>query len=191
MGQLVVQISGTHGLGKALGKISEKLAKANSVEIGFPKGSTERDGTSTPMVAAIQEFGAPGKSIPPRPFFRNMIAKQSSEWPAMLAKYLKDNGFDAEKSLGEIGEVIAADLRQSIIDTNEPALSPITLMLRGMRTQARYQNMPFGKLIVEAVKRVAAGKTNYGAATSVLVDRGAMLANIKSIVHTADEGSSE
>jgi hypothetical protein len=183
----MVEISGGSELAEALKKLSGKVSNAASVEIGFPKGSLEDDGTSTPMVAAIQEFGAPSKNIPPRPFFRNMIAKESPGWPDRIANYLKTHNFDAAQALGDIGDVIASELRQSIHDTNAPALSALTVMMRGMRRQARYKDMPFGQLIKEAVKRVAAGKTNYGASTKPLIDTGIMLQSIVSIVNT-DEG---
>ncbi len=115
-----------------------------------------------------------------------MIAEKSDGWPAAIGEVLKDNGYDVVNALGQIGVAIKDDLQKSIIDTNEPALSPVTVMLRGMRAQKRYQDMPFGELIAEARARVEAGKTNYGASTKPLQDTGDMLAGVVAIVKTGD-----
>lgn len=171
-------ISGGDKLGAALRKIASNVSKASSVSVGFLEGSTEPDGTSIPMIAAIQEFGAPGVGIPPRPFFRTMIAKHSSEWPDAIKENLKTNNYDGLRTLNQIGSVIAGELQQSIVDTNDPALSPVTVMLRGMRKQKRYRDLPFGELITEARARVEAGKTSYGASTKPLVDSGSMLNSV-------------
>jgi hypothetical protein len=82
------------------------------------------------MVAAINEFGAPAKGIPPRPFFRTMVAEKSDEWGPKLAYILDKTGGDAKQSLGELGKDIMVDLKQSIVDTNSPANSPVTDLLK-------------------------------------------------------------
>lgn len=83
------------------------------------------------MIAAIQEFGAPSRGIPPRPFFRNMVKAKSSEWPSAIAGVLKRNHYDAPKALNIVGEAIAGQLRQSIIQTNSPPLAPSTIAKKG------------------------------------------------------------
>lgn len=178
----MVAISGGNKLAAALAEIAQNVSKSSSVQIGFLEGSTYKDGTSVPMVAAIQEFGAPSRGIPPRPFFRNMIAKNSPDWPELIAENLKANDYDGSKTLDQVGAEIKGELKQSITDTNSPALSPITVMLRGMRGQAKYQGMAFGKLIAEARARVADGKTNYGASTKPLVDTGEMQSVVDYVV---------
>ena len=160
----------------ALANLAAKLSNASVVQVGFPEGSTEADGTSIPMIAAIQEYGS--AKIPPRPFMRNTVAEHSSEWPEILCTALQSNGYDAAKALGVLGEVMKNQIQQSIIDLDAPALSEVTVMLRGMRSQGRYRDMAFGNLIKEAVARVAAGKTNYGASTKPLVDSGTMLGSV-------------
>lgn len=178
----MASISGGNKLAAALRRISSQVTKAATLEVGFPEGSTEEDGTSTPMVAAIQEFGAPGKGIPPRPFFRNMIKQNAESWPPLLSHLLQSNDYNSADALEILGQQIASELVQSIVDTNDPPLSSVTVMLRGMRTQKKYQNMPFWERFQEAKSRVAAGKTNYGASTKPLVDTGALIGNIKYVV---------
>ena len=176
-------ISGGDGLAKALGKIAANTSKASKVDIGFMTKATFANalypsGINVPTVAMFQEFGAPSRGIPPRPYFRTMIAAKSPEWPDAIAGVLKSSDFDAAKALNFVGDQIAEQLKQSIIDTNSPALSPVTIMLRGMRTQAKYQGKRFGELIAEARARVAAGKTNYGASTKPLEDTDQMLHSV-------------
>lgn len=114
-----------------LAELSKKVNKSASVKVGFLEGSTYPDGTSTPMVAAIQEFGAPSQGIPPRPFFRNMIAKESPRWGDDLATALKANDYDSTAALNEMGELIAGQLKESILDTNSPELSEKTVAKKG------------------------------------------------------------
>ena len=173
-------IKGGEKLFATLDKIARK-ARA-TLQVGWPAGATGADGQPLALRAAINEFGAPGAGIPPRPFFRNMIAAKSGEWPKAIGELLKDNGYDAANALGQVGEIIKVELQESIAETIEPALSPVTVMLRGMRAQKRYRDMPFGELIAEARARVAAGKTNYGASTKPLVDSGQMQNGVVSIV---------
>jgi hypothetical protein len=131
-------ISGGDKLKARLEEIARRLSNASSVRVGFLKDSTYPDGTSVPMVAAVQEFGAPSKGIPPRPFFRNMIAANSPEWPAAIAELAIDTDYDALRILQLTGEAVSGQLRQSIIDTNEPALAESTLRARGVATGTKY-----------------------------------------------------
>ena len=174
-------IKGGDKLVAALNKIARNVSKPATLQVGFPEGATGSDGEPLALRAVINEFGAPSRGIPPRPFFRNMIAAKSGEWPMAVGELLVDNNYDAEKTLGMVGESIAGQLQDSIIDTMEPALSPVTVMLRGMKSNDS-SLVVTGKTVGEAAARVAAGKTNYGASTKPLVDSGDMLNGVKSIV---------
>ena len=101
------------------------------VRIGFLEGATYPDGTSVPLVAAVNEFGAPSRNQPPRPFFRNMIAAKSGEWPDSAARLLVANHYDTARTLGQVGEAIAGQLRESIRDLQEPPLAPATVKRKG------------------------------------------------------------
>jgi hypothetical protein len=153
--------------------IAVNLAKASTVDVGFMVGSTEPDGASTPMVAALNEYGH--GATPPRPFFRTMVTKESPSWSGNLSKSLKANDYDSAKALEEMGDLIETDLKDSIVDLMSPALSPVTVMLRGMRSKGGPNFRITGKTVGEAARRVAEGKTNYGASTKPLVDSGTML----------------
>lgn len=115
----------------ALREMAAAVSKPATLRVGFLEGATYPDGTSVAMVAAIQDFGAPAVGIPPRPFFRNMVRTKSPGWPAAIAKLLRANRYDAEKTLGQVGEGIRGQLQQSIRDTNEPPLAPATIAAKG------------------------------------------------------------
>lgn len=171
-------MSGGDKLKAYLQKIQQNLASAGaspSVQIGFLSGATYPDGTSLPMVAAIQEFGgtinrAPGQvtvfrkrsasgthflrngqfvkrresnfstthatpayssTIPPRPYFRNMIKQNGPSWPKAIAVLLKNNEFDAKKVLGLMGQLIKGQLQQSILSNTPPPNAPSTIARKG------------------------------------------------------------
>lgn len=120
-------------------------------------GATYPDGG--PPVAAVafwNEYGKPEQGQPPRPFFRNMIAAESPTWAPKLARQLRDSA-DTHTALGALGVDIESALRRSIRETNEPALSPITLMLRKM--YGNDSHLITGASVGKAARRVAEGES--------------------------------
>ncbi len=112
-------------------ELAQKLKEKAVLRVGFLEKAKYPDGTSVGLVAMVQDFGAPSRGIPPRPFFRNMIRKNEASWPKAIAKTLTMTQYDIPKTLKLVGEGIAGQLRQSIIDTNSPPLSPITVQRKG------------------------------------------------------------
>lgn len=129
----MAEISGGKKLEDYLNKLSRSLRSGAAVKVGFLENATYPDGTKVAMIAAIQDFGAPSVGIPPRPFFRNMVAAKKDEWPKAIAQLLVANNYDARRTLEQTGAAIAGQLRQSIIDTNDPPLSPRTIARKGSR----------------------------------------------------------
>lgn len=125
----MVAIRGGDKLERKLAELTARLDKRGTLRVGFLENARYPNGTSVALVAAIQDFGAPRAGIPPRPFFRNMVAKKSKEWPGALANLLKANS--VEVSLRLLGEGIKGQLQQSIIDTNSPPLKPATIARKG------------------------------------------------------------
>ncbi|MBE7186396.1 MAG: hypothetical protein INR68_18550 [Methylobacterium mesophilicum] len=119
---------------KVLKDLADKLDEDAFVRVGFIEGSVYPDGTPTPLVAAVQEFGAPARKIPPRPFFRSMLAEKSPAWPKAVGDLLVRNSYDVKKTLAQAGEAIAGQLRESIVATNSPPLSPKTIAAKGFDT---------------------------------------------------------
>ena len=126
-------ISGGRELEKRLAEIAQKANRKATVRVGFLENATYPDGTSVAMVAAIQDFGAPSRGIPPRPFFRNMVAEKSPTWGDSTAKLLMANDYDAVKTLEQVGAGIGGQLVQSIKDTNEPELAESTVARKGFK----------------------------------------------------------
>ena len=110
-------------------ELAAKFDNASSLKVGFLENSTYPDGTSTPMVAALNNFG--GGHVPPRPFFSNMVREKSSEWPAILAKLIVQCDGDVAMAMALMGEGIKGQLQQAIRDTNTPPLAPSTIAKKG------------------------------------------------------------
>lgn len=125
------KVTGGERLRAELGRIGQQLAGENVVRVGFLSNATYADGKPVAMIAAIQEFGAPGAGIPPRPFFRNMIRKKKGEWPKGIATQMRVTGYNVALTLERTGQAISGQLRQSIIDTNAPPLAKSTIARKG------------------------------------------------------------
>lgn len=122
-------------LQEALRRIADKVNHKATLRVGFLEGATYGDGTSVALVAAVQDFGAPSVGIPPRPFFRNMVRRRSKEWPKALGAALVQHGYDVDKSLRVLGEVIRGQLQQSIVDFEGVPLKPATVARKGFEKQ--------------------------------------------------------
>jgi hypothetical protein len=99
--------------------------------VGFLEGATYPDGTSVAMVAVIQDFGAPNAGIPPRPFFRNVVAEGKMTWGKSLVTILKDNDYDAKRALKLMGEGIRGQIQNSITNGSFTPLKPATVRRKG------------------------------------------------------------
>ena len=127
----MAEIRGGDALRDKLAELAAQVGKPARLRVGFLENATYPDGKPVAMIAAIQEFGAPSRGIPPRPFFRNMVAAKQKEWPVAIEGLLKANGYDAARTMELAGQAIAGQLRQSIHDTNAPALAPSTVERKG------------------------------------------------------------
>lgn len=165
---------GFESLRRKLGEYSKRVDDMSDLveKVGIFEGQRYEDGTSVAYVATIQEFGAPTRKIPPRPFFRPTLQEQQAAWVKVLAhgaKQVVKGEISASDALALVGEVAVADIKQAISEVDEPALSPITVMLRGMKHHDENLRVT-GKTVGEAARRVDDGETNYGASTKPLED---------------------
>ena len=161
---------------QAMDALAKKVSTPGTLRVGFFANARYPNGQPVAMVAAIQEYGAPKVGIPPRPFFRTMIAKKEKEWPGAIKNLLKQTNYDVKLTLNITGQAISEQLKQSIRDTNDPALSPVTLMLRKM-----FGNHPEqirGRDVAEARRRVAAGESYGGVSTKPLIWTGYMISRV-------------
>lgn len=119
-------LSGAPELMAKLKAIAKSMG-GGKVSIGFMEGSTYPDGTPVAAVAFWNEFGSSG---PPRPFFRQMIAKESPSWGYKMAKLAKATDYQGHRVLGMMGEDIGGALKQSINDFTTPGLAKSTILAR-------------------------------------------------------------
>ena len=127
----MAEIRGGDKLAGYLSDLAKKVTNASTLKVGFLENATYPDGTSVALVAAVQNFGAPSRGIPPRPFFSNMVAQNGDQWGPMLGELLQRTDMDAGKALALMGEEIKGELRESIIATNAPPLKPATVARKG------------------------------------------------------------
>jgi len=128
----MAEIRGGAQFERAMQLLAEMVGDNPAIlRVGFLENATYPNGTPVAMIAAIHNYGAPRAGIPARPFFTNMIAKKSPEWPSAIAGLLAANDYDVELVLDITGQAIAGQLRQEIIDTNAPPLAPSTIRRKG------------------------------------------------------------
>jgi hypothetical protein len=123
----MASISGGQKLEAAMRDMARKVANPATLKVGFLSGAKYPDGTLVAIIASINEYGAPSRGQPPRPFFRNAVARYSPQWPKAIADLLKTNDYDAVKTLSQTGAAIAGQIRQSIVDLTSPPLAPSTI----------------------------------------------------------------
>ena len=123
-------LHGADGVMKALEEIARKMG-GGEVAVGFMEGATYPDGTPVAAVAFWNEYGVPSHGQPPRPFFRNMIAKEASTWAPKMARMAKASNYDGPRVLALMGEDIGGALVQSIVDFTTPALAQSTIDAKG------------------------------------------------------------
>ena len=168
-------LTGGEKLKKKLKELQAKLQNGQELNVGFLENAKYPDGQGVAQVAAWQEFGTGG--IPPRPFFRNMIAKESPHWAHDAAELLRHNRLDAGATLRQMGKLVKGELQLSINTLTAPPLSPVTLMLRKMWYADKALRIT-GKTVGEAAARVAAGESTSGAPTKPLIWTGKMVQSV-------------
>lgn len=178
-------------------RLQERLLRLKNAAEYFQKHEAQQgwlpnakydDNTPVAAIANIQEYGAPAAGIPPRSFMRTTAEEKESEWSAMSERGLKavTNGtVSPQNFLIASGQKIAGDIREKITQIDSPALSPITLMLRKMKSEGRNVT---GRTVGEAAARAASGESTSGVPSEPLRDSGLMLSTLVSvIVENTDE----
>lgn len=173
-------LSGGEKLEAKLAEIAKSIAKGGKLRVGFLEDATYADGTKVAAVAAIQNFGAPARGIPPRPFFNKFIENNSDGWGEKLANLLARNDFDVEKALNLMGMGMVGQLQESIIQTNAPPLSKVTLLLRERFPTGDYEPGD----VWQAFSDIAAGIEPSGGSGKPLVWSGHMLQSVDYEVET-------
>lgn len=169
---------------KILIKNLDALSKT-STRIGwFPDNSYPGD-RPVAAVAAGNELGIPGRSIPPRPFMRPTVAAKKNEWmekAAQLAKRVLAGKMTAFEAMDTLGGIIEEDVAATIAALTSPPLSPITLGARKYREQGKVVT---GSTIGEIARKLKAGTLDVsGVSTKPLVDSAIM---VDTLTHQTEE----
>lgn len=70
-------------------------------------------------------------TIPARPFFRNTLDTKAKGWGEQIGKILKGADYDAQVTLGRMGEMVKGQLQGSIRDLTTPPLAASTVREKG------------------------------------------------------------
>lgn len=118
---------------KRSGSLSQALnrlvsSKQQHVQVGVLDGSKYPDGTSVASVAFWNEYGT--KTSPSRPFFRQTISQNKSDWVELATKSLRA-GYSVEHMLGLVGAQMQTDIQFSIMTWTTPRNAPYTVAKKG------------------------------------------------------------
>lgn len=155
--------------------------KGVQTKVGVVEQIKYEDGTPVAYVAAIQEFGSPERSIPPRPFFRPVMSREKKNWTMIGEKGFKQvakGQMDIKSVFQMLGELAAGEIRKEISTIQSPPLSQTTLLLRKWKQQGKKIT---GKTVGEASKQVAQGIDISGVSTKPLVFDGILNDSIMSV----------
>jgi len=129
-------------------------------KVGFFESSKYEDGTPVAYVAAIQEFGSPRNSIPPRPFMRPTIKNNKEEWARISAAGSK-SALSGKTTIGNVLEAIClravGDIQKTISEIQTPPLKPATIAARARKRasgQASAKPLIDTRLMFDSVQSV-------------------------------------
>jgi hypothetical protein len=134
-----IKLTGADIAGGKLAELIAKLSKASSVDVGWNEearypANHRNGGDFVANVAVINEFGGNWsegdnevRQIPPRPFFRAMIARDKNNYSGMIYKSLQANDYDMSRSLQVVGTEIQKNLQKMIVGWTEPGNAPRTI----------------------------------------------------------------
>lgn len=127
-------------LAKRLAAFDTKVAK-----VGWFESAQYPEGPHVAEVAIIQELGAPGAGIPPRPFIHPTIAAEGAKWAENISKgavAVMHGRTTAENVLEIVGQQAAADIRKTISEVREPELAEST---KAQRDRDGFTHQPLNR----------------------------------------------
>ncbi len=179
----------------ALQAINLRLKELSSKQgkVGWFSSAKYGDGTQVAYVAAIQEFGSPERSIPPRPFMRPAVAENEKKWKDLAGQQAREilaGNLSADDAMLGLTSAAESAVYKKIVSIDSPALSQITLGLRKLKTKPEYKSGEkkiTGATVGEVAALLKAGKLDVsGVSTKPLNDSGYMLSTLTSVVENAN-----
>lgn len=113
--------------------------ESKEVRVGFFENAVYDDGTPVAYVAAIQEHGDPGRSIPARPFMRPTFSAQQAALKNNLARGVRaalHERITTDAMLDQIGRNMAGEVVRTIESITEPELEESTIAARASRRKS-------------------------------------------------------
>jgi hypothetical protein len=123
-------------IGVNIDKIIADLTTDKVVKVGWVKGNRypeNQGGKYVAEIAAQNEYGAPHKAIPARPFMAPAVANNQNEWISLAGRGLKKvlkGDLKTEDVLDAVGVRMANDVVKAIKAVTSPPLAPITIANR-------------------------------------------------------------
>lgn len=115
--------------------LSQRLKKLNKrILVGVPAGKVEEDGTSTALVAAVNEFGSADGKIPERSFLRAGLRKNFYAITRLNVSSLREvaeGTMTAEVALARTGAVAAGGVQKYIPEGVFIPNAPSTVKKKG------------------------------------------------------------
>lgn len=119
----------------------EALDGIFELKVGVLEGATNTTtGQNIAAYAAANEFGVPGK-IPARPAMGEALDANEAKYADGLGNLIM-SGLDPEKALGQLGEVVKADMVKSIRSWDTPKNAESTVRQKLKKTGGRVGNAP-------------------------------------------------
>lgn len=134
MAAVTLEVKGGAKMDRILTEMEAKLGSGALVRVGFLEGATYpatakgKGGLPVATVAFWNEFGT--VRARPRPFFRQTIREKSPGWGASMARIVKQQNYNAEKTLALMGRGIQAQIQHSI-NMWPPDNAPSTVAKKG------------------------------------------------------------
>ena len=179
----------TRGNPKAFDTLLQNIKELKGVEarVGWFNTAKYESGRPVAAVAAGNELGIPGRSIPPRPFFRPTVKENAQQWSDIAGKgamSILSGKRSARDVMDTLAIVAEGDVAQTIANVTQPPLSPITIELRAMKKKGIEIT---GARVGEAARRVHAPgyQPPTGVSTKPLNDSGVMIATLTHITEGA------
>lgn len=126
----------TQDIDRGWKRIRKQLLDAGGAytKVGVQEGERREDGTDLVTVAAINEFGAPGKNIPERSFIRSTTDEQRPKVERIkegIIRRLVDRGVSLKIELGRLGEFMQGKIQRKIVDLRSPPNAESTKKRKG------------------------------------------------------------
>lgn len=157
MGRVKTSLKGLQELEKTLRGMDKK-----SLQTGWFSSAKYDDGTPVAGVAAVQEFGSAKRGIPARSFMRPTIEEKKKDWSDLVAQGARAvvNGKATyDQVLNGLGLQTVGDIQTTIVTSNYPALSPITIALRRLKNDGVKIS---GSLVGQVAAAIQRGETGSG-----------------------------